>query len=265
MKRVVFLGAGAFALFISYVVVMAVPMESFGALQVVGIALPGIVAATVMVAYATWEARNVRAARSEAGDLSAQLARREIEIGRLAAVDELTGLSTRREFEDDVRLELERARRHERDLSLLLIEIDDIAELGEAFGRLGKGYLVSEVAGVLRHALRVNDLGCRYTADQMAMLLPETNATQALAVAGTVRKAVAAHQFIEAVHQEGLRITVSQGIAEVGPWVGKHTDLLRAAEQALVDARLAGFDKLGVYEPEPESTLESVDDERIAS
>ncbi len=245
---------------------MAVPTESFGALQVVSIAFPGVVSGLVMIAYAAWEARNMRMARAEAGELSAQLARKEIEIGRLAAVDELTGLATRREFEDNVRLEVERALRHGRELSLLLIEIDDIAELGEAFGRLGKGYLVSEVAGLLRHTLRVNDIGCLYTADRLAMLLPETGSSQALAVAGTVRRAVAGHQFMDAVH-EGLPITVSQGIATMGPWLAKYTDLLRASEQALVDARVGGFDQISVYEPEPEleSALESDDPARLAS
>jgi len=265
MKRVIFLGSGAFAVFVSYVAVMSVPGDSFGGLQVVAIGLPGIVSCAVMIAYAAWEARNVRAARSEAGDLSAQLARKEIEIGRLSAVDELTGLATRREFEDNVRLELERSRRHGRDFSLLLMEIDDIADLGEAFGRLGKGYLVSELAGVLKHTLRVNDIGCRYTADQLALLLPETNAGQALAVAGTVRKAVAAHPFMDGVQHDGLRLTVSQGIAAMGPWVAKHTDILRATEQALVDARLAGFDQVMVYEPVPDEISGDDDLELLAS
>lgn len=264
-----FLGLGALAVFISYVAVMSLPMDSFGPLQVVGISLPGIVSSAVMIAYAAWEARNVSRAKAEAGDLSAQLARREIEIGRLSAVDELTGLATRREFEAAVKLELERVRRHEREFALLLIEIDDIAELGEAFGRLGKGYLMSELAGVLRHALRVNDVGCRYTGDQLALLLPETNAGQALAVAGTVRKAVAAHQFLDSVQPSGLSLTVSQGIAAYGPWVAKYTDILRATEQALVDARTAGFDQVMVYEPQPDAIDDGIDDagsiERIAS
>lgn len=266
MKRIAFLGGGAVAVFSSYVAVLAIPAESLGAPQVLSIAFPGIVSGLVMIAYAAWEARNLAQARAEAGELSAQLARKEIEIGRLAAVDELTGLATRREFDDNLRLELARARRHGRELSLLLLEIDDLADLGEAFGRLGKGYLISEAAGVLRHGLRVNDIGCRFTSDRLAMLLPETGAAQALSVAGSVRRAVADHQFLDAVQHDGVRITVSQGIASLGPWVTKYTDLVRGAEQALGEARIAGFDQVAMYEPESERDESVGDDlERLAS
>ena len=257
MKRAIFLAGGAVAVFCSYAIALAVGESAPGPAHVVAIGFPGAVAGLVMIAYSAWEARNVRTARGEADELSAQLARKEIEIGRLSTVDELTGLATRREFEEGVRAELERARRHGRELAMLVLEIDDIEGLGESFGRLGKGYLVSEVAGVLRGVLRVNDVGCRYTADRLAMLLPETNETQALAVAARVRAAVDGHSFLHAVQNGDLRITVSQGIAVAGGWVRSHVDLFRAAEQALVDARTAGLNRVHVYAPPDEPSLDA--------
>jgi diguanylate cyclase (GGDEF)-like protein len=165
-------------------------------------------------------------------------------------MDELTGLYTRREFDDAIHLEFERRRRHGTDLSLIVIEIDDIAELGEHVGKLSKGYLLSEVSAILRNMLRAIDIGCRYSPDSLALLLPETNSEQALAVADKVRSAIEGHEFLGQFAGEAMRVTVSQGIASGSPEMSSHVHLMRAAERALYDARAAGFDQVHVYAPD---------------
>jgi diguanylate cyclase (GGDEF)-like protein len=216
---------------------------------VASIALPGLVAGFVLTAYIAWEVRNVREAEGRASELSAQLMRREIEIGRMATVDELTGLATRREFDESIRLECSRTQRHRRELSLILLEIDDIAELGENVGKLSKGYLLSEVSGILRDLLRTNDLGARYTNDCLALLLPETAEKQAAVVAAKIRASVAAHQFLGQLGDKAVSLTVSQGIACLASAVDGADALMRAAEQALCEARADGFGQVHVYQP----------------
>jgi diguanylate cyclase (GGDEF)-like protein len=248
VQRALFVVAGGVAVFASYLIAIADPGSwTAGTL---GVVLPGAVSAAVLITYAVWESRNERSIQGKAQELSAQLVRKEIEIGRLATVDELTGLYTRREFEDFLRLEIERARRHGREASLLLIEIDDIVELGEQVGSISKGYLLSEVSGILRSQLRTNDLGCRFSNDTLALLLPETGREQALVVAGKLRAAVDKHEFLGHLDGSTVRLTVSQGIA-----TGRHArdehEWTRAAENALCDARAGGFDQVRVYELPP--------------
>lgn len=254
MKRALLLAAGGTAVFASYlaVIVGVAPEGGIGGITIASIALPGIVTGAVLIGYAVWESRNLRSARARAEELSAQLVRKEIEIGRLATVDELTGLYTRREFDEMIRLEWERWRRHGREFSLLLLEIDDILELGENVGSLNKGFLISEVSAIFKHIVRANDLGCRYTNDSLAMLLPETNAAQARVLTDRIRATVAEHPFLQTMDRlQSVKVTVSQGIAVAGTSMQSHSDLTKMAEGALVEARSAGFDQVRIVEAPP--------------
>ncbi|HEY8172596.1 MAG TPA: GGDEF domain-containing protein, partial [Dehalococcoidia bacterium] len=199
-------------------------------------------------AYGVWETRNFRRMKGVADELSAQLMRKEIEIGRLATVDELTGLYTRREFDRKLELEFARSKRHAHALSLMLIEVDDITTLGEGVGSLNKGYLMSEVSAILRGTLRANDTGCRYTNEVLALLLPETVEANALAVATRLRDAVGKRDFLVHIAPK-VRLTVSQGIATLRDEFEAPDALVRAAETALVDARTQGIDRIATYAP----------------
>jgi diguanylate cyclase (GGDEF)-like protein len=224
------------------------PDTTVGPLAFASIAIPGVATGVVMAGYFLWETRNARAAKERTDELSALLIRKEIEIGRLATVDELTGLYSRREFDETIRLEFERYRRHKRPMSLLILEVDDIAELGEHVGSLGKGFLLAEVSAILKHALRTIDLGCRYTNDSLAMLLPETDADKATIVAGKIQAAVSQHEFLGQRQDGKLKLSVSQGIAVAGPSFESHIDLMKTAEQALYEARARGFDQVKIVD-----------------
>lgn len=261
VKRAVFLGVVVGSLIGSYSVVIFgfASNLAVGPVTNAAVAITGVTAGLALAGYVTWETRNARHAQSLTESLNAQLIRKEIEIGRLATVDELTGLYTRREFDDMVRLEIERARRHHRPMSLLLIEVDDIAELGAHVGSLSKGYLLSEISAVLKRLLRANDIGSRYTNDSLAMLLPETSGEQAVLVAHKVAGAISTHQFLGHVQQDALRVTVSQGIAALDQAMSGHLELMKCAENALCEARAAGFEQVFVHEsPElPEEAPQS--------
>ena len=224
------------------------PETTVGPVAFASIAIPGVVTGIVMAAYFLWESRNARELKQRTDELSAQLIRKEIEIGRLSTVDELTGLYSRREFDEMIRLEFERYKRHRHPMSFLILEVDDIAELGEHVGSLGKGFLLAEVSAILKHALRTIDLGCRYTNESLAMLLPETDAAQARIVAGKVQAAVSQHEFLGQMQDGKLKLSVSQGIAVANETFETHVQLMKTAEQALAEARGQGFDQVKVAE-----------------
>ena len=154
MKRVLLPVAAGFAVAGAYVAVaFGAPRPGFGAEAIAALALPGLVTALVLVAYLA-ERQRLRSDAGTVNELSAQLIRKEIEIEHLSSRDELTGLHTRRHFEEALKAEFERSRRHGRPLSLLLMEMDDLNVLGERAGRLGRGYLLSQVSDALRGNMR---------------------------------------------------------------------------------------------------------------
>lgn len=227
------------------------PYPGLGASTFASIALPALVSGLVMAAFIALEAKEAKEQNGLVGALNAQLAKKEIEISRLTHLDELTGLATRLHFDEVVQLEFKRAERHTRALSVLLVEIDDMAQIGESSGgALSKGYLLSEVGAMLRSMLRLNDIGCRYTADSLAVLLPETDAGQARVVAEKIRSLAAEREFLGHRPGAGFHLTVSQGVA-VAPSarLADHVAFLKCAEAALADARASGTDQVRVVEP----------------
>jgi diguanylate cyclase (GGDEF)-like protein len=267
MRRITFLVVGAGLIVGSYMAVIfdLAPTEGVGPVTVASIALPALVSGLVITAWIAIEARRERETAGLMGDLHAQLARKEIEISRLASIDELTGLYTRRYFDDTIRLEFKRSERHQRPLTLLLLEVDDIAELGEQMGQMNKGYLLSEVGAVLRTMLRINDAGCRYSTDALAVLMPETDAAQARMVAEKINGLIAAHGFMGRRKDGGLTITVSQGAAVVpSAAISGHVEMLRAAEGALARAKSNGFGEIHVVLPATSAALPVGEADRLA-
>jgi len=216
------------------------------ATTIASIALPALVAGLVLTAYIAWDIRQEKGVEGTVKQLSTELVRKEIQIDRLSTVDELTGLPTRQQMLENLDLEWKRAQRFGRSLAVLLIQLDDPA--GVRSTKLSKNYLLSEVGAIVRSDLRAHDLGCRYDAETLAVLLPETNGTQACAVAGKIRAQLTTHEFFGRRFGAALGLTLSQGIA-VGPSAGVDTPekLLESAESALLDARAGGSDQVRLH------------------
>ncbi len=233
---------------------------------VVSLALPALVTAFVFVAYLAAR-RDLNHAKGTVIELNTQLIRKEIELGHLSSLDELTGLYARRQFDEQARLEFERSRRYTRPLALILIEIDDLHVLGESVGRLGRGYLTSQVSEIIRARLRVNDIGGRYTSDALALLLPDSAEPQAISVADKIRGQVQVNSFMGEPYDKPLRLTLSIGIVVVPcDGIGTYEGFEQAAEQALTSAKGAGRDSLCVHgSREPVRAVRSRPDLPLAS
>ena len=246
MKKLLFILLGGCAIGLSFGVPTLMRSGGFSVDTVIGIAIPGLVTALVCVAYLA--ARNeLNRTRGAVSELNAQLIRKEIELDHLAGVDELTGLYTRRQFDDQARLEAERSRRYHRPLALLLFEIDNLQGLGERVGRLGRGYLMSQVSEILRTRLRVNDIAGRYSPDVLALMLPDAGEAQALSVADKIRGQVQVNSFMGEPYEKPVRLTLSIGIAVLPrDDIETYADLERSAERALSTAKAAGYDSLYV-------------------
>ena len=172
--------------------------------------------------------------------LSLGLANRVSEMERQSRIDGLTRVYNRRFFDERAALELERAERAREPMTLLLADIDHFKRVNDLFGHARGDDVLKLVARVLREGVRRGDIVCRYGGEEFALILPGTDARQAVAVAEALRRAVAQAKVVA-----GGPVTISVGVActdEGG--MASVTDLFHAADMALYEAKAAGRNRV---------------------
>ena len=161
-------------------------------------------------------------------------------IIRLAETDPLTGAINRRCFLERARIALNDAERHQRSLSILLLDIDHFKSVNDTWGHAGGDVALQRFVSVCETSLRPNDLLCRFGGEEFAVLLPETNPYVAVTIADRVRTAIETTN----INHDGItfRVTASIGISGIG------TDGLDAAlsraDAALYAAKRAGRNRV---------------------
>jgi diguanylate cyclase (GGDEF)-like protein len=125
-----------------------------------------------------------------------------------ARVDALTGIGNRRSFEEILTLEIGRALRYGRPLTLLYLDVDDFKAVNDRFGHAAGDGVLCLIADVIRRNMRVTDQAARLGGDEFVVLLPETGLEEARVV---VSKLLA---DLKATAGEGLApVTASAGVA----------------------------------------------------
>jgi diguanylate cyclase (GGDEF)-like protein len=157
-------------------------------------------------------------------------------VRQLAYIDGLTGIFNRRFFELRIAEEMERARRYEGSLAVIMLDIDHFKRLNDEFGHLLGDEVLRQVSSVFSQQLRKIDVVCRYGGEEFAILLPQTTAEHALSVADKLRREVAAWQFPGVPRA----VTISAGAASYPVHGSSRDELVKAADSALYAAKQAG-------------------------
>lgn len=166
------------------------------------------------------------------------------ELDRLAHIDALTGLSNRRFFFDQLAKELKRSSRSRQPLSLVLMDVDYFKEYNDRFGHPEGDRALQTLADKLLDCCRETDTLGRYGGEEFALLLPETNGSQAAIVGERIRNAIGK---IDSLHS---RLSLSLGIANCTPRVGDQGPepnpdiLLKLADGALYRAKADGRNRI---------------------
>jgi diguanylate cyclase (GGDEF)-like protein len=151
--------------------------------------------------------------------------------------DALTGLANHGHLFASLELEIERADRYERDLSVAMIDIDNFKRYNDRFGhRLGDDALV-EVANAISEVSRVHDIVARYGGEEFTVVLPETSKRGAMVFGEKIRQTIECGRFGPDGTEE---LTVSVGIAEMSAETGTSTLLIEAADGQLYRAKSLG-------------------------
>jgi diguanylate cyclase (GGDEF)-like protein len=155
------------------------------------------------------------------------------EVYKLAALDQLTGLYNRRSGEQRLAEEISRAVRHQRPLTVLLIDLDGLKQTNDKLGHAAGDLVLKTFSERLQKAIRGSDLAVRLGGDEFMALLPECRAEEVGHVMGRI-------QGLEADY-EGTRIPIrfSRGWTDYKPGETSE-ELLKRADQALYADKRAG-------------------------
>jgi diguanylate cyclase (GGDEF)-like protein len=160
------------------------------------------------------------------------------EIYRLMTTDGLTQLHNKRYFDEMLDREVARAKRYKRTFSLLVFDIDHFKLINDRCGHLAGDAILRQLGAVLLGRLRVNDVLARIGGEEFALITPEVSLDGARELAGKIRRLIGDTRF----EFEGTRVvvTVSVGVAEWQAHYEDPSDLFKAADDKLYEAKRSG-------------------------
>jgi two-component system cell cycle response regulator len=162
----------------------------------------------------------------------------------LATVDALTGCMNRRAFTERLERELDRVRRYNVKLSVLMIDLDLFKDINDNFGHIVGDSVLRQLGDLLRDEVRSVDLAARYGGEEFVILLPDTDLNGAVVFAERLRKRVEEHNFADS--GDPLRVTVSIGVsaATVDGHVTEPESVIARADEALYRAKNEGRNRV---------------------
>lgn len=181
--------------------------------------------------------RNVELARAYAdlSHLHEQLEAQAARLRQLARTDELTGVANRRAFEERLGDELLRAKRLQRPLSLLMVDLDDFKIVNDTYTHVVGDAVLRATAEALLECTREIDMVARVGGEEFIVLLPETDAAGAHSVAAKVLESVTRRSH----EAQGLAVTASVGLATLDA-LDDEMSLLKRADSNLYEAKRRG-------------------------
>lgn len=188
----------------------------------------GSVDKIALVVYDVTEAANSRLALEDMNQ----------RLSVLSRTDPLTGLLNRRSWEAMLAEEYARCRRSGRTSTLMMFDIDHFKQVNDTHGHQAGDMVLQHTATLLSNKLRTTDKAGRYGGEEFALLLTDTDAVQACQLADRLCTALAARPA--RLDGKPITITISAGIAQLTADLGDAQAWVKAADDALYQAKSAG-------------------------
>jgi len=179
-----------------------------------------------------------------ASALSLALVSRSQRLLQMATSDPLTGLFNRGYVEDRFAIELSRARRYGKVLTLAVIDADRFKALNDTHGHAAGDFVLKKIGALLRDSFRQSDTTARYGGEEFVVLLPETDMAAARCKVESLRELVAATPIQLGPQGQSVQITISAGLASFPDDGDDAADLFAAADQRMFRAKREGRNRV---------------------
>lgn len=163
-------------------------------------------------------------------------------LRKLSITDDRTQLFNDRYFDEQIHLEVERANRYRRLVSLLLLDIDNFKRYNDTFGHMEGNVVLARMGQIIKKCLRENDSAYRFGGEEFTVVLPETDGKKAHFVAQRISVAIASQKFYPEAGK-AVRVTVSIGITEYCPGESV-AEFIKRADMAMFQAKQEGRNRI---------------------
>jgi len=166
----------------------------------------------------------------------------------LSITDPLTGLYNRRYFIEQIELEFKRSKRYNRDLSLLMLDIDHFKAVNDNYGHQVGDIVLRKISSIIINQLRDSDLAFRYGGEEFMVILPETKPDDAMNVAKRMKQEIMDTEH--AYRNLNFKVTASIGIVSIKDMLGRFEtvdDIIKKVDDNLYKAKNSGRNTI-IYE-----------------
>lgn len=191
----------------------------------------------------------------------AKVAMNELELRRLAHSDGLTGVMTRRAFKDEANRLVALARRHRTRLAAVAFDIDHFKSVNDTYGHATGDRVLTTITKAITSQMRRSDVFGRLGGEEFAILLPDTDAASALAIAEKLRIVVRALKFANVF--PALTVSASFGVALLDPGTDDTDALLVKTDEAVYDAKRQGRNRSVLWHGGSTSATRTVERRRV--
>ncbi len=167
-------------------------------------------------------------------------------IQRQATSDGLTGLVNHKTFYEILEKELWRSRRYGGQISLIMVDIDNLKKINDTYGHRTGDKVIKEISTKIKECIRQIDTAARYGGDEFAVILPNTSLAEATIVA---------ERMVDAVSHTPITWKKEQLILSISVGVGQYDadttpeDITSRSDQALYAAKKGGKNTVRIFEP----------------
>ena len=190
--------------------------------------------------------KQVEALKADMSKIRAELSRTKEHNAHLESelnTDRLTGVASRRAFENNAGREMQRFQRYRRAFSLLVFDVDRFKAINDSYGHPVGDKCLKEIVARIRPILRTTDILARTGGDEFVVIMPETVQDKAEQVAEKIRSQVNKTEFL--YKRETLRISLSLGVAQALEADRDYESVFERADQALYLAKSRGRNRVG--------------------
>jgi diguanylate cyclase (GGDEF)-like protein len=163
---------------------------------------------------------------------------RDRALKRLATIDKLTGAYNRRKFDEIINREIERFRRHNKPLSMIIFDIDNFKNINDTYGHNIGDYVLKKIVDIAKETIRKIDYLIRWGGEEFMIISSETNMNEAHALAERIKKSIETYMF-----KSVGNVTASFGVTEFKEGDTEDT-FIKRADNIMYGAKMKGKNRV---------------------